>query len=120
MIKKRFFIEGKEMDIGDDVAFPLNFQCSKVASLEDVINNFTYSIKLPKTENNLSIIEQIQEVSNTSAYQYYYHDCTYFIDEIPLFNTYGRVRILRITDTIEITVLFGNFTMFENDAPRHL
>ena len=114
MIKKRFFIEGKEMDIGDDVAFPLNFQCSKVASLEDVINNFTYSIKLPKTENNLSIIEQIQEVSNTSAYQYYYHDCTYFIDKIPLFNTYGRVRILRITDTIEITVLFGNFTMFEN------
>ena len=114
MIKKRFFIEGKEMDIGDDVAFPLNFQCSKVASLEDVINNFTYSIKLPKTENNLSIIEQIQEVSNTSAYQCYYHDCTYFIDEIPLFDTYGRVRILRITDTIEVTVLFGNFTMFEN------
>ena len=114
MIKKRFFIERHEIDLGDDVAFPLNFQCSKVASLEDVINNFTYSIKLPKTENNLSIIEQIQEVSNTSAYQCYYHDCTYFIDEIPLFDTYGRVRILRITDTIEVTVLFGNFTMFEN------
>ena len=114
MIKKRFFIEGNEMDLGADIAFPLNLQCSKVASLEDVINNFTYSIKLPKTENNLSIIEQIQEVSNTSAYQCYYHDCTYFIDEIPLFDTYGRVRILRITDTIEVTVLFGNFTMFEN------
>lgn len=114
MIKKRFFIEGNEMDLGDGIEFPLNFQCSNVASLENIINNYTYSVKLPKTENNLSIIEHIQEVSNTSAYQCYYHDCTYFIDEIPLFDAYGRVRILRITDTIEVTVLFGNFTMFEN------
>lgn len=108
-MNRKLIINNTEMDIGD-ISIPINFQCSDVASLDNIVCNYSFTIKLPMTEVNLAAINYSQEVSNEDTFPYYYHDCRYYIDGFPIFEK-GQVRILRITDSIEISILFGNYEL---------
>ncbi|MFZ4401982.1 MAG: hypothetical protein ACOYO1_18275 [Bacteroidales bacterium] len=110
MITRQLYIDNILMDIAE-VSIPLNFQCSEVADLTGIISNFSYSIKLPKTANNLQAIEQAQEFSNETDYALVKHTGRYYINGIPIFEN-AEVRVFRVIDQIEIAILFGNYGLF--------
>ena len=109
MLNRKLFIDDKEMELGE-ISFPLNFQCSDVADLNNITCNYSFTIKLPKSTSNLLIIGQSQEITNESIFPYQYHNARYYVDGVPIFEE-GKARILKITDTIEITVMFGNYEL---------
>lgn len=110
MLNRRFFINDKEMEIGD-ISFPLNFQCSDVADLTNVICNYSFTVKLPLTTVNLVNIEHSQELVNESIYPFQYHTARYYVDGVPIFEE-GKARVMRIIDSIEIIIMFGNYELF--------
>ncbi|MFZ4412454.1 MAG: hypothetical protein ACOYOV_05160 [Bacteroidales bacterium] len=109
MLNRKLFIDEKEMELGE-ISFPLNFQCSDVADMNNITCNYSFTIKLPKSTSNLLIIGQSQEITNESIFPYQYHNARYYVDGVPIFEE-GNARTLKITDTIEITVMFGNYEL---------
>lgn len=97
------------MELGE-ISIPLNFQCSDVADLTNIVCNYSFTIKLPLTNLNKLYTDNSQELSNVSTFPFEFHEARYYIEGLPIFEK-GQNRILKINDSIEIALSFGNYEL---------
>ena len=63
-MRRELYIGGRLADI-DNTAVPLNFACSEIADLSGVSGNYSLTVKLPLTGNNI-MIGYFANLPNTS------------------------------------------------------
>lgn len=107
-MRREFYINNQLCDI-EPVSVPLNFACSEVADLNGISGNYSLTVKLPLTNNNITIAKNCQNpnTSPASLWSGYKAKADYFVDGVPIFQN-ADVRLLSSETAIEVNVSFGN------------
>lgn len=112
-MRRELYINNILADI-DNVSIPLNFACSEIGDLSGVSGNYSLTVKLPLTSNNI-MIAYFANLPNTtpgSLWDGYRTTGSYFIDGIPIFQN-ADVKLLSTEKTIDVAITFGNLTWLD-------
>lgn len=112
-MRRELYIAGLLADI-NDISIPLNFACSEIADLTGVSGNYSLTIKLPLTNNNIQIANHCQNPNTTpeSMWDGFRNTASYFVDGIPIFQN-ATAKILGTETSIDVSVTFGNLTWLD-------
>jgi len=112
-MRRELYIGGRLADI-DGVAIPLNFACSEIADLSGVSGNYSLTVKLPLTGDNIMIayFANLPNTSPAALWTGYKTTASYFIDGVPIFQD-ADVRLLSTEKTIDVQITFGNLTWLD-------
>ena len=100
------YIDGHLVDLGDDVNITLNYKSNMLTDLDKIVGNNSYTINLPKTKKNLSVIGCADVAGVESTFPRRYHEARYFRNGVELFKD-GKAVLMGVGDTIEIVLLWG-------------
>jgi hypothetical protein len=112
-MRRELYINGRLADI-DGVSIPLNFACSEIADLSGVSGNYSLTVKLPLTGNNILIayFANLPNVTPAALWPGYKTTGSYFIDGVPIFQN-ADVKLLSAEKSIDIQITFGNLTWLD-------
>lgn len=110
LIKKN--TEWFTVDFGDDKP-AMNFQANDIAELKDRQANYSMTLKLPTTPNNIRIFEFPTDVDSGSAFPYRNHECRLYSNGYELAGKGSMLILERVTDSIEVQIVGGNASFFE-------
>lgn len=99
------YIDGQRADLAENSGITLNFRTGIFSDVGKIFGNYTNTIRLPRTANNLRILETINTSTKTEQ-PYKYHDCDMYRDGIPIIKG-GRLAVLGTGDNIEATIIWG-------------
>ena len=107
-MRRELYIGGRLADI-DNTAVPLNFACSEIADLSGVSGNYSLTVKLPLTGNNIMIgyFANLPNTSPAALWTGYKTTASYFINGVPIFQD-ATAKLLSVEKTIDIQITFGN------------
>ena len=100
------YIDGQLVDLGDGVNITLNYKSNMLTDLSKIVGNNSYTIKLPKTMRNLSIIGMSDVPSVVSSFPREYHECRYFRNGVEIIPN-GKAVLMGVGDSIEIVITWG-------------
>jgi len=114
MITDRIYVDSILLDVPTSgLAVTLNYRGNVLDGLKGIQANFTNTIRLPRTEKNLSAFGVSQVVSNPTTYPYRYHTAQYESDGVLLVRD-GRAVLMSITDdSIEMMLIWGAGVAFD-------
>jgi len=93
-------------DLGTDIP-AINIQRNDIGELKDRQTDYSQAIKLPKTPTNVKIFSFISEFSTVTDVGRKYLDCRLYVDGCTIVGVGGLVKIVQITDYIEIQIVGG-------------
>ena len=108
---KELYINGQLCDLEDTPS--LIFQSPVFNDLDVIQSNRSAEINLPLTPRNrkaFGLIDRIDILDDSAAYRK--HSAAYYLGGFPIF-TRGYVKIIDITDTINIGLIWGNIDNFQ-------
>lgn len=108
---KELYINGQLCDLEDTP--PLIFQSPVFNDLDVIQNNRSAEINLPLTPRNrkaFGLIDRIDILDDSAAYRK--HSAAYYLGGFPVF-TRGYAMVTDVTDTINITLVWGNIDNFQ-------
>lgn len=108
---KELYINGQLCDLEDTPS--LIFQSPIFNDLDVIQSNRSAEINLPLTPRNrkaFGLIDRIDILDDSAAYRK--HSAAYYLGGFPIF-TRGYVKIIDITDTINIGLIWGNIDNFQ-------
>lgn len=116
---KELYINGQLCDLEDTPS--LIFQSPVFNDLDVIQSNRSAEINLPLTPRNrkaFGLIDRIDILDDSAAYRK--HSAAYYLGGFPIF-TRGYAKIIDITDTINIGLIWGNIDNFQPlfDASLH-
>ena len=82
-----------------------------LTDLSKIVGNNSYTIKLPKTMRNLSIIGMSDVPSVVSSFPREYHECRYFRNGVEVIPN-GKAVLMGVGDSIEIVITWGGASAF--------
>lgn len=110
MTRDELYINGVKVDLGKtDIS--LNYKSNLLTDISKIVSNNSYTIKLPKTAKNLSIIECANIPSSTTKFPYLMHAGTVLRNGIEIIKD-ANVVLLETNESIEIALTWGNVTNF--------
>ena len=112
MTKDELYINGIKADLGK-IDISLNYKSNLLTDISKIVSNNSYTIKLPKTAKNLSIIECANIPSSTTKFPYLMHAGTVLRNGIEIIKD-ANVVLLETNESIEIALTWGNVTNFAN------
>lgn len=110
-MNEELYIDGQLADIGE-AKILLNFKSNILSDITKVESNTTLTINLPKTQNNLRIIqhvEQLAEYDNRWAWRY--HSVTYRRGGITIIFD-AQLYITAVDEDIRCTIIWGLYEAF--------
>lgn len=110
-MNEELYIDGKLADIGE-AKILLNFKSNILSDITKVESNTTLTINLPKTQNNLRIIqhvEQLAEYDNRWAWRY--HSVTYRRGGVTIIEN-AQLYITAVDEDIRCTIIWGLYEAF--------
>ena len=107
-MKQEIYIDGILMDTSDDTKVTLNYKSNIFKSLDSLVSNYTYTIRLPMTINNRRAIHSADAVGVISLFPYTEHQCQYYIDGIAVISN-GVAHVKECSDSIEMMIYWGLF-----------
>jgi uncharacterized protein (TIGR02145 family) len=112
-MRRELYINGRLADI-DGVSIPLNFACSEIADLSGVSGNYSLTVKLPLTGNNILIayFANLPNVTPAALWPGYKTTGSYFIDGVPIFQN-ADVKLLSTEKSIDVNITFGNLAWLD-------
>jgi hypothetical protein len=112
-MRRELYINGRLADI-DGVSIPLNFACSEIADLSGVSGNYSLTVKLPLTGNNILIayFANLPNVTPAALWPGYKTTGSYFIDGVPIFQN-ADVKLLSTEKSIDVQITFGNLAWLD-------
>ncbi len=113
MSNEQLYIDGVLMDIDDNTKITLDIKSNLFRSVADMVSNSTYTIKLPKTVHNLTVVGNIDTLAVNSSYAYTQHACRYLKDGVEVIKN-GKAYVMRISTTIEISIVWGIIEALSN------
>lgn len=109
---QRLYIDGELMDIDDDMEVTLNFKSNLFRDITKLTSNYTYTIDLPKTVHNLSVLGNCDKPKSETDAPYEFHDAKYIRNGLEIISS-GKATVLEVTDEdIEVSIYWGLFPAF--------
>lgn len=110
MTRYELLINNIKADLGKtDIS--LNYKSNLLTDISKIVSNNSYTIKLPKTSKNFSLIECSHIPSAVSRFPYLKHKATLLKNGIEIVKD-AKVVLLSVSDSIEIAITWGNVTNF--------
>lgn len=109
-MRDELYIDGTKVDMGES-GVSLEYRSNILMDISKIVSNFSYTIKLPKTKNNLRLIECAHIPSAVSSFPYLPHVGTLLRDGVQIVDG-ANVVLMSVSDTIEIALSWGNATGF--------
>lgn len=107
-MRDELYINGQKADISD-TGITLTYQSTLFAEISKIASNYSYTIKLPKTDNNLKLIECAVYPSSGSRFPYIVHSGTVIRDGVMIVEN-ANVVLLSVGDEIELSLTWGAST----------
>ena len=106
MTRDELYINGVKADLGKtDIS--LSYKSNLLADISKIVSNSSYTIKLPKTANNMALIECSYIPGSTSRYPYLKHKGTVLRNGIEIIKD-ANVVLLKSADSIEVALTWGD------------
>lgn len=112
MTRDELYINNSKVDIGK-TDITLNYKSNLLTDISKIVSNNSYTIKLPKTAKNLSLIECSNIPSSVSKFPYLKHAGKVLRNGIEIIKD-ANVVLLSVADSIETALSWGNVTNFAN------
>ena len=112
MTTYELYINAVLCDLDADETITLLYQSPIFSELDSIQSNRSYNISLPLTPNNIRAIEHSQRVDVRTNVPYKRSPAALYMNGVPLF-TKGYAVITDISDTINITLTWGNVDNFQ-------
>lgn len=109
-MRDELYIDGAKVDMGES-GVSLEYRSNILTDISKIVSNFSYTVKLPKTKNNLRLIECAHMPSAVSSFPYLPHVGTLLRDGVQIVDS-ANVVLMSVSDTIEIALSWGNATGF--------
>lgn len=109
-MRDELYIDGTKVDMGES-GVSLEYRSNILTDISKIVSNFSYTIKLPKTKNNIRLIECAHVPSAVSSFPYLPHVGTLLRDGVQIVDG-ANVVLMSVSDTIEIALSWGNATGF--------
>lgn len=111
MTNQQLYIDDQLMDMDDKTKITLDIKSNLLRDVTSMTSNYTYTIQLPKTLHNLSVLEHANVPKAETKCPYVYHHCRYIRNGLEIIKE-GRLTVLNIADTIEVSIYWGLFPAF--------
>lgn len=111
-MRDELYINGYKADMESGTSISLNYKSNFLTDISKIVSNNSYTIKLPKTANNLRIIECAHIPSAVTDFPYLVHAGTLVRDGVEIVRD-ANVVLLSVGEQIEIALSWGNVTNFE-------
>lgn len=112
MNDERLYVDGNLVDISGDTKITLNVKSNLFRDVSQIASNSTYTVKLPKTVRNQTIMKHADLVQAGDNYAYQMHSVQYFRNGVEIIKN-GRLTVLQITDNaIEVCIVWGLYPNF--------
>ena len=109
-MRYELFIDDKRVDLPDD-NIALNYKSNLLSDITKIVSNNSYTIKLPKTSNNMALFGHVEMVSSTTNYPYVSHNGILFRDGIEIIRG-ASVVLLKVGEGIEIALVWNDTQAF--------
>lgn len=96
------------MDLPENTDVVLDIKSNLFRDVTKMTSNYTYTIQLPRTVHNLSVLQQADRPKSGSRYPYIFHTARYFRNGLEIIRN-GRASVLSVKETIEISIYWGLF-----------
>lgn len=114
MTRYELLINNIKADLGNtDIS--LNYKSNLLTDISKIVSNNSYTIKLPKTAKNLSLIECSHLPSAVSRFPYLKHAGTVLKNGIEIVKN-AKIVLLSVGENIELALTWGNVTNFASVA----
>lgn len=110
MTRDELYINNSKVDIGK-TDITLNYKSNLLTDISKIVSNNSYTIKLPKTAINLSLIKCSNIPSSVSKFPYLKHAGKVLRNGIEIIKD-ANVVLLAVADSIETALSWGNVTNF--------
>ena len=114
MYKKELYINNQIVDLPNGFSIGLNLSCSEVNDLNNLLTDYSSTIKLPLTTNNNRIFGLPSSPASENTIVYGFIDARYYISGIPIFEN-GKCVVAEVTDKdISINLFWSSFTLLDS------
>lgn len=111
MMEQQLYIDGVPMDLSEDTNITLDIKSNLFRDVTKMTSNYTYTIQLPRTVHNLSVLQQADRPKSGSRYPFIFHQCSYFREGVQIIKD-GRLNVLSIEESIEVSIYWGIMPAF--------
>lgn len=112
MIYQELIIDGMSVDIPEDTDITLEITSNIFNDITEITTNRSYTISLPKTVRNLTLLGNCDKVGINSSVPYSFHTCEYRRNGVPIIRN-GRATITECDDDISVNIYWGLFPLLE-------
>lgn len=112
MIYQELIIDGMSVDIPEDTDITLEITSNIFNDITEITTNRSYTISLPKTVRNLTLLGNCDKVGINSSVPYSFHTCEYRRNGVPIIRN-GRATITECKDGISVNIYWGLFPLLE-------
>ena len=111
MIDQQLYIDGVLMDLPENTDVVLDIKSNLFRDVTKMTSNYTYTIQLPRTVHNLSVLQQADRPKSGSRYPYIFHKCSFFRGGVQIIKD-GRLNVLSIEENIDVSIYWGIMPAF--------
>lgn len=109
-MRDELYIDGERVDMGKS-GVSLEYRSNILTDIGKIVSNFSYTIRLPKTKNNLRLIGCANMPSSTSGFPYLPHVGSLVRDGVQVVDS-ADIVLLSVSDSIEVALSWGNAVGF--------
>jgi hypothetical protein len=106
------YIDDILIELDSKFNLPLVYQSPVFTDISKIQSNYSLTVRLPKTTNNLRAIKNCQMPDNTTPFPYKNHAVEVFRNGISIIQN-GTMILFSISDSIEISISFGKIDAYK-------
>lgn len=112
------YIDGKRIEL-NDTGISLNYKSNLLTDISKIVSNNSYTIKAPKTTDNLRAIDGFVYPSTVGEYPYKAHSGVVIRDGVEIVSD-ATVYLLSVGEEIEFCLVWGIGSRFDNIKNKKL
>lgn len=116
---RQLYIDGVLMDIDEGTEISLDIKSNLFNDVESMESNRSYTIKIPKTVRNMTVLGRADVPKSGTDSPYIFHLCRYLVGGVVIIPD-GRVSVLSVKESVELAIYWGIFpqltTLQENET----
>lgn len=116
---RQLYIDDVLMDIDEGTEMSLDIKSNLFNDVENMESNRSYTIKIPKTVHNMTVLGRADVPKSGTDSPYIFHLCRYLVGGVVIIPD-GRVSVLSVSESVELAIYWGIFpqltTLQENET----
>ena len=109
---EQLYIDGVLMDTDEKTQILLDVKSNLLADISSLSANHSYTIQLPKTVHNLTVLQHPDRIGNNAVWPYSFHSARFFRNGVEIIKD-GRVALLSAKETLEVALVWGLSSAFD-------